>query len=137
MPINFKHDPGRQCVFANYSGKISAAELTREWKDYLESADWMPGISVINDLGDSDISGVSSGELIDHVEFLESFVNSRNADIKAGRVAIVSSTELQFGMARMFEGLGIETAGEIKAFRNMDRALTWAEEQRERFGTPS
>jgi hypothetical protein len=61
--------------------------------------------------------------------------NHDNARFDASRVAIVSSDDVVYGMARMYEILMSDASVHVRAFREMDEAAVWLKETGEKSGT--
>ncbi len=129
MPITFeyRHGPGSYLT-VTFSGNISSQELIAAWKNFLESDQWIPGSSVLDDLSNADMSTFKYDDITDYVDFVESFLKAKGRSGIAPKIALYAPVTLNFGLARTFDGIGVDIAGAIKVFKDRQKAIDWLTE---------
>ena len=84
--------------------------------------------NLLLDLRDSSLDSITT----DHIRNLGKYAISRNNGGSRinGKTALVGSSDLQFGMSRMFKTYSEmeESAIEVSVFRSKEEALSWLEE---------
>ena len=118
MPAFYKVDKERHLVMSSASGVVTFADLLAHQEKLLADPDFSPDFSQLWDL-----VHVTKVELT--TEELRRLAG-RSIFSSASRRAILASSDLVFGLSRMFE-IFRETLGEkgIRVFRNLDDALDW------------
>ncbi|HEX7927608.1 MAG TPA: STAS/SEC14 domain-containing protein [bacterium] len=118
MPTTFKIYPDLQFVAVRYTGETSIADIRGLTQAVIADPRVTPDFRVI-----IDITGVqptfSSADVVQHQQW-------RKQRPPFAKIAVVATTELEFGLARMFE-LASNSAGgvEMHTFRTVDDARQW------------
>lgn len=123
MPITIKVNAAERVRYSVLSGDVGDRELVTAFRRSFEASDFDPTLNGLVDLREVCKLDVTSSGIWELSQIL------RPADLAAisRRVALVASTEFQFGMARMVATL-LSTGGlrtEYHAFRDMGEARAW------------
>lgn len=120
MPIVHRVDPETGILFVRRWGSITSQDedeaLQRRHDDPLVVA----GIPTLVDCRDV--------EAIDTIEVVKHLANRAakiTAELSCGPLAIVVSSDAEYGMARIYEALTDLVHPRTKVFRNYDKALRW------------
>ena len=118
MPAFYKVDKERHLVMSSASGVVTFADLLAHQEKLLADPDFSPDFSQLWDLVHVTKVELTTEEL--------RRLSERSIFSSASRRAILASSDLVFGLSRMFE-IFRETLGEkgIRVFRNLDDALDW------------
>jgi hypothetical protein len=118
MPAFYNIDKERHFVMSTGSGVITSADLLAHQEKLLADLGFSPDFSQLWDLTQVTKVDLTTEEL--------HRLAGRSIFSSASRRAIVVSSDLVFGLSRMFE-IFRETLGEkgIRVFRNFDDALDW------------
>jgi len=118
MPASYEIDKQRRLVISTISDPATVADALAHQEKLLKDEDFDPSFSQIIDC--THFTGASL-EANDIRKLAEKTVFSSES-----RRAIVASSNLVYGLGRMFEILR-ETAGEngIRVFRDLDEAVDW------------
>ena len=118
MPAYYKIDKERRLVMSTGSGVLTMTDALAHQEKLLKDPDFSPGFSQLMDL--TQVTNVEFG-----TEDLRRLAQ-RSIFSPDSRRAILVSSDVVFGLSRMFE-IFRETLGEtgIRVFRNLDDALEW------------
>jgi hypothetical protein len=109
-------------------GKITRRDEDCALEKRRQGPMFVPGIPVIVDCREVDPPDTTT--LTHHVA---SRVSAMATALDCGPVAIVVSSEVEFGMARMFMALTESKHPNTEAFRSYDEALGWLKNQPDKF----
>src|SRR5208283_4961352 len=118
MPAYFKIDKEHRLVMSMISGVFTMAEALAQRENLRKHPDFDPSFSQL-----VDFTQVARIEL--KQEDMQSLAQASIFSSDSRR-AFVTSSDVVFGMARMFEALR-DSIGDngIRVFRNLDEALDW------------
>ena len=118
MPADYKIDKERRLVMSTASGAFTLADALAHGEKLLKDPDFEPNFSQLMDLTQITAWEIDPEELRSMAQL--------NVFSPQSRRAILATTDVVFGYARMFEMLR-DFAGEtgIRVFRNRDDALAW------------
>ncbi len=118
MPADFYIDVPRRMVFSYGSGMLRLADFRDHMERLLAHPDFRPEFSQLLDFRRAEGVVITTEEIV--------LLAARNVFSPKSKRAFVVSTDLHFGLVRMF-GAYRENAGEqgIKLFREMKEALAW------------
>ena len=124
MDVRTKMDPEKDCRYHTVTGELTLVRL----KNALSAVYARPGFrydqSSLWDLRKATTQHVSAAE----VQSIAALVKKHWAGSEAARSALVVSTDLDYGMARMYEMLMEGEIGpRVKVFRDMEEAKAWLE----------
>jgi len=120
MPIGVQIDRTRNLVIRTASGAVTIDEYLHSIQEVLAHPDFSPGMKSISDLREA-ASLASPQEL----RKISKILVERSNEITGGRVAIVVSRELAYGMSRMLQAYSARASVDIGVFYEMDEALDW------------
>ena len=124
MPIETTIDVEKGLIIRKVIGKFLISDLEAAYAYSFEHPDYKPSMNALWDLHESDIAGVSSEELTEAVQLVQSVSDKRGSNFK---VAFVAPDEVSYGITRMFEAYGNDLGFQMSSFRNMDDAKIWLE----------
>ena len=103
------------------TGDISVKEITNALAARLQDPDYRPGMRVLWDCRNGNISALSTAE----IERLIAF-NSQHANARGGGVsAIVVSRDVDYGICRMFLAYADSLPWPSSVFRDFEDAILW------------
>ena len=124
MPVTYEIDHGQRLVIATPHGVLIDADIFRYQQEVWSRADVKGYDELI------DMNGVSEIEFIStkRVAFLADLSASMDPPALVSKLAIIATTDLHYGLARMYETYR-ETAKQgtkaVRVFRNRSEALQW------------
>jgi hypothetical protein len=118
MPIHYRIDSARKLVYTTFEGEITD-QLVLQHANKIQSDPEIDGSFVeLIDANTISMSGVSGSGL--------RAVAAALTDLKTiGKIAILVSRDVEFGLARMIEMLADESPTEIRVFRAEVDARSW------------
>lgn len=131
MPIDHRIDAERRLVVAQAKGELTIEEILSYQREVLSR----PEVAGFDEL--VDVRGVERfvGATAERARTIARLsASSDRPGEPPGRMAIVVSDELGFGLARMYESVRDTTPGsnkQIKIFRDHDEALRWVTRENE------
>jgi len=123
MAITRTLDEERDLTIFAVEGELTFVEQMAALRKFYEGT---PTCNVIWDFRQLEGYRISSDELREII----SFVKDRGKDRLGGKTALVSSTDLDFGLSRMSQAYADheELPWRIESFRSMAEAFTWIDE---------
>ncbi|MFI5058709.1 MAG: hypothetical protein ACHQLQ_11030 [Candidatus Acidiferrales bacterium] len=124
MPFFYKIDKQRRLVMSTAAGVLTKADVLGHQEHLLKDPDFDPSFSQLSDLSHVTGFDVTAADMRELTE--------RTVFSPESRRAVIVSTELAYGMSRMF-GIFRESKGErgIRVFRKLEDALDWIVGKRE------
>jgi hypothetical protein len=113
-------DNNRQLTIHTITGKVSADEISQRIKSYCESG---PTEFVLWDFSNAELSGITPTHIDAFVALTKLYAGLR----QRGRTALVFSTDLGFGLGRVFD-IHLDLAAShipYMTFRSKEIALKW------------
>ncbi len=124
MPIETTIDVERDLIIRKVTGRFLIDDLEAAYAYTFEHPDYKPSMNALWDLLEADIAEVTSEELTQVVQLVQSVADHRGSDYK---VAFVAPDEVSYGITRMFEAYANNLEFQMFSFRNMDDASSWLE----------
>jgi len=124
MTIEFETGEDKEYFISRHIGTLSDKDLIQFYKDFFNSNDWTPGRSELVDLTQARLNQLTNSGIENLVRFRLSEYIKREAK-SAVKVAVHSDNDLNFGLARIYEGLTDDRLETIKVFRTPDEAESW------------
>jgi hypothetical protein len=118
MSYSYEMDLPRQLVRVRLYGEVSDADLLAGDEELRADSRFQPEFDQIVDMSDA-IEGGLTGEGI------RELANRPPLFATTSRRALVVRSDLGYGLARMFQALRGDVAGEIQIFRSLAHAETW------------
>ena len=117
MAITYRIDKTAKLIRARVFGKISLDEFRTTLREMVEDPDFDPSFGRLWDIREAR-STLSGEEVRGIAEVVRKFVGGR-------RSAVVTRTDVGYGLARMYSALVEEAGIDVQAFRDMDEAMMW------------
>jgi hypothetical protein len=121
MPIKSKVDKKMNLTIRTLKGEISADDLKSVLASFIKDR---PAESVLWDLREAEPGGkILSSDL----EKMARFVKENQSIRRRGKVAVVASSDLAYGLARTYEAFA-EIEGisySVRVYRSMEDAFNW------------
>lgn len=124
MPITTHIDPGTGNRTHTITGEFKVFDVRQTLEAVYKRPDFRPEAGALWDLRDA------TGDVpTEDVRHLVDFVTKLVGDGEQGKVAIVVSSDLGFGLSRMYETiLGGQTRKEMKVFWDIVEAKNWLDD---------
>lgn len=104
------------------SGEVTREGIQAFHKDYLSHELWEPGMNVIIDFRRLSFKKFKPND----IQFIKDLVVGSKEEIGGGKMAILISTDNEFGLARMWEmKTDSFVAFRIHVFKEKEEALEW------------
>ncbi len=123
MPISFKVKAKNGYFVSRYQGHISDAEHRLAFDDFLTGNEWIPGMSELAIASNAVSSSISYISLRSLSAFKNRYYEEHK--IMHVKIAIYAPGDLAFGIARMYDMVADESPEEVKAFRDVRKAIRW------------
>jgi hypothetical protein len=120
VPLTYRIDRERRRAVGSASGTVSAQEFLAQQAAMALDPDFEPDFDQLYDLRKMKNFGGSANNV--------SALAVASPFATGSRRALVVSSDVIFGLARMFQTLSDESGDEIQIFRDMDAAEAWLEE---------
>jgi len=124
MPITSKMFPHENLTIFTGEGKISFSEASETIRSFSKSINPGPTKNVLWDLRKSSVASLTASQ----VTYLADLSNIDSEQRSGGKTAIVASQDINFGIAKEFEGQTMHLSREFVVFRDIDKAYKWIEE---------
>ena len=118
--MNYRIDQERGIVFTRGWGELSTRQLFDVMSQILLDPRFDPGYRSLGDL--RDVTSIT----VDTFATAQAAASPLFAD--GTRRAIVASSDVAFGMARMFASFSERSGQEVRVFRDMQLAEAWLDE---------
>lgn len=119
-------DEDKQLTTITVAWKADFSELMSVLKNFFDDNNTE---HLLLDLRDSSLDSITSDQIRHLCKYAKFRANGENR--VNGKTALVGSSDLQFGIGRMFETFAEMEGSAIKisVFRSMEKALSWLEEE--------
>jgi hypothetical protein len=121
MPITHRYDPALRTLFIEFSGEVSETELVDTARKLASDPTIPPGHRELVDLTGIHQTDVTATTL----RRVAQIYAERDKRPEDSRVAIVASTDLFYGLSRMYEAFREPSALQIRVFRELGEARAW------------
>jgi hypothetical protein len=125
MPIKKHKDLFIDLTIFTCEGQILFQDIIDAMKRFYDGIDGPPTTMVLWDLSQASTGNLSVEELDD----IARFRIENKAQMGIGKTAIVASTDLDFGMVRMFQAKSTGTPRSLMVFRTLDEARQWIKKE--------
>lgn len=120
MAFDFRIDIEKRVVLFRAEGSFSSEELLTCVEAVLAAPGFEPDFNHLVDLRRITTFEPGAADLRARARR-----DHDDARLDAGRIAIVSSSDIVFGMARMYEILMEDAAVSVRTFKTMEEAMKW------------
>ena len=121
-PVSTKIDAKAGVVVNTVSGKLTAAAFTATLRALIDNPEFQPGMGIVWDLRRGTVIGLKADEIKGVVYYVANRVEARGR----GRLAIVVSQDVDYGIGRMFAAYAEQIGIERRVFRDLEEAVHWA-----------
>jgi len=119
MSFEFIHDSDNNILIVKIKELINIEELKNAAIILFQRGDIPYDINTIYDLQEMDFSNINT-------EFGEKLILFRQSLNRGdAKIACVTSTDLGFGLSRMYEAMSDQLQQKMRIFRSMDEAKEW------------
>jgi hypothetical protein len=120
--ITSTSDTKKNLAIYTCKGQISASEIKEAVKSFYDNS---PSLNIIWDLTDADVSRITADEIRTLASGVKRLAHSR----EGGKTAIVSPSEVSYGIVRMYQIFAEIYAhvAQIEAFRSRPEAERWVD----------
>lgn len=129
MPIEHKVDENTGIMHVRRWGAISSHDEEVAFQKRREDPLVVPNISVIVDCRE-----VYPPDTTEVVQYIANNVKALASELDCGAIAIVVSSDVEYGMACMYMALTELTHPNTMVFRSYDNALKWLKKQSKKAG---
>ncbi len=118
-------DKDNNLIVHTVKGVLSLDDVRLKVESLLDDANFVKGMDVIWDINKAEMTHVEIEDILGLIKFMMENVIRRGTGFK---LAIVASTDLGFGLAKMFTGYGQVLPFAKNVFRTLDEGLAWINE---------
>ncbi len=120
MPITHRVDPDTRILFVTRSGSIDSQDEVKARRERQTDPLVVPGIRVVVDC--REVNPCDSPEAVRN---LADQITTLAEKLRCGPVAIVVATDIQYGMARMYQALTDLSHPDTTVFHDYGEAVEW------------
>ena len=120
MPVEVSIDVENNLVHRKLQGRVSAEELLESIDAVVNDPDFDPGMKSLNDL-----RGVIHTTDKEYVMKIAEAMMGHADKLASGKIAVVASADVVFGMMRMLESYISDSSLEVMVFKDLDEAKHW------------
>jgi hypothetical protein len=124
MPITHRINSETGILCVTRSGSIETHDEENALRTRKNDPNIYPGIPVL-----ADFREVTPADSTRVVQYLASRVTRLASRLECGPLGIVVSSDVEYGMARMFLALTERTHPQTKIFRDYDEAVSWLRDE--------
>ncbi len=117
MPVSYRIDRERRIVFTEASGVLTDSDVIELQRRLRDDPEFEPDFRQLADCRAIEEVGMTSQSVGE--------ASSRSPFSQGSLRAIVVSSDVAFGMARMLENLRHEARDEVRVFREAEEARRW------------
>ena len=124
MSADLRYDQERNILHVILHGLITVDQLRNILHKITHAEEYPPDIPALWDL-----TAVDAGEV--DLSMIEKFIGTRERFPERGitKLAILTSSELAFGLSRMYEAMSVDLPQTIRVFKDRATAEQWLQEQ--------
>ncbi|MDY6857561.1 MAG: hypothetical protein SWO11_23230 [Thermodesulfobacteriota bacterium] len=120
MNTEIHYDKNMNLINQKLHGLCSIHNLAEVFDD-MEKYELKPGLKILADITDADLKDTN----YDSVSFLEKKLDEFLDKYLPIRKAIIVESDLEFGIARMYEMLAEKDGFDVRVFYNKSEAMDW------------
>lgn len=120
MGITCNIDDKTGIVYTTIRGRVSTREVIETLAQTIASPNFRPGLNGLADMRESHYDLVSND-----VRQIAALMAEQNQAIGPSKTAIVVSSKLAYGMARMYQAFAQDSSIETQIFDDIDEAKHW------------
>ena len=120
MSLDMKYDDEKNILYGSYKGAFTVDQFEAQLKEIVSGADFPPDVPTIWDLSETDISKFDRDFIQQLLAIRERFPSRGDA-----LIAVVASSDLTFGISRMYASHGDALPQRVRVFRTIAEAEAW------------
>ena len=120
MPITHRIDREAGIIFVERSGTIESQDEDEALRRRLSDPDYRPGLGML-----VDCTGMDPADSTEVICYLADQTAHMAARLRCGPLAILVKTDVQYGMARMYQLMTDHLHRDTLVFRDREQALAW------------
>ncbi len=124
MPITSKIFPQENLTVFTGEGEISYSETWEAMSHDYRSIHPGTTRNILWDLRNASVASITASQVTKLADLSDNYSKQRGG----GKTAIVASHDLNFGVAKEYEGQSMSLSREFVVFRDIDKAYKWIEE---------
>ena len=124
MPVNTVIDKKAGVMIRTVTGELTFEDIKSSYEASLIRPDFQMNMHVIWDLRDADASKIYKEDVIKIARYFETYI--KNGD--EYKAALVVSSDLEYGLSRMYQVAVADLPAEIGIFRGLEEAKKWVGE---------
>jgi len=125
MPVSHYVDRARGILFVTRSGTINRHDEDRSFQKRNDDPSIIPGIPVV-----VDCTGVDPPDTTEIVQYIADHSMHTAQRLKCGPLAIVVGSDVEYGMARMYQLLTETVHPDMEIFRSAQEAIDWLDSKK-------
>jgi len=103
-------------------GSVASGDFDKMHKDIIAHEAWRPGLDILFDDTELDTDNLYTSD----IEYVAELIAAMRSDYEQSRMAIVVSSDVQFGLARQLQSMTeVQTGTQIRVFINEEEAASW------------
>ena len=122
MPVTTEINTKLGVVILMVTGSSSSSDFMAALDEMLANPEFQLGMGIVWDVRSGAVDALSSRE----IQAIVGYVTPRLERRGLGRLGIVVSKNLTYGVARMVDGWAVNLPIEREIFRDFDEAVRWA-----------
>jgi len=127
MGVTRTLDPEKHILYTTITGQITVAEVRADMMRLTAVPGYTPDMP-----GIIDMRGATAGLTSDELRQIADTIKSNPKVVSGARRALLVSSDLMYGLYRMFAAYVSDGTIEYQVFRDKEKALAWVEEGRTR-----
>jgi hypothetical protein len=125
MPIQSYYDESLQLTCFIGDGDLTFDEIVGAVKDFYQNPEVRPTLNALADFRKATLKSLS----YEQINQIPALIATYTASYQGGKNAIVTSTDVNFGLTRILEAVSAEHPFTIRAFRSYEAAMQWLDEK--------
>ena len=122
MPVKESIDVARNLIYRELQGRVSPEEIIASIDSVVNDPDFDPGMNSLNDL--RQVVHQADREFVMNIAHT---IVGYSEKLKSGKVALVVSSDVVFGMMRMLQSYVGDAPLDIMVFKDIEEAEYWLE----------
>ena len=124
MPVDLRYDKEKSILYATVREQLSPNEFSNAAKEIVCSNDYPPDVRILWDIRSIKMPLLVSRQFIDFTEIRKKYPERGKA-----KIAVIVSSDLAFGMSRMYEMLSSDLPQHVMIFKNIDQGEQWLQSE--------
>ena len=122
MPIKVAIDEKNSLIYREFIGLVEVDEITASIESVVNHPNFHPNMKSLNDLRQ-----VTHQADKTYVMKIAQAITQYSGKLASGKVAVVASADVVFGMMRMLQSYVGDVPIDIMIFKDVDEAMDWLE----------